>query len=274
MAEPKSATLEETPSASPAPPAYRKSAARDTLESLVVTVILAVFGTTFAIQAFKIPTGSMEDTLLIGDHLLVNKFAFADQGGALRHVLPYRDLHRGDVLVFKFPGSPEETQEEPGEHFVKRVIGLPGDHVRIVHRQVYVNGQPLDEPYVHHDPLYADAELPGDDFPPAVPEYQRNTTLAWAEQMPSDIKDGELVVPPDHYFVMGDNREHSWDSRFWGFVPRELVSGRPVVIYWSFETPENEYLQTSLSDRLAQTYDLIVHFFSKTRWRRTLRVVR
>jgi signal peptidase I len=237
----------------------------------VVTVILAVFGTTFVVQAFKIPTGSMENTLLVGDHLLVNKFAFAWQFGSLRRLEPYRAPRRLDVVVFKFPGSGEEAQE-PGEHFVKRVIGVPGDRIRIVHRQVLVNDVALNEPYVHHD--YPGVLMPGDDFPPPSPEDLRNATPEWTESIENYVKDGELVVPPGQYFVMGDNREHSWDSRFWGFVPRELVSGRPLLIYWSFETPEQEYQQTSLRDRLIQTGDLFLHFFTRTRWRRTFRIVR
>ena len=249
----------------------KKSSLRDTFESLVVTVILAVFGTTFDVQAFKIPTGSMENTLLIGDHLLVNKFAFARQVGALRHLEPYREPQRGDVLVFKFPGSGEEAQE-PGEHFVKRVIGVPGDRIRVIHRQVFRNGQPLSEPYVHHD--YPGEVRPADDFPPPSAAYLSGATTEWAGSIESYVEDGDLVVPPGEFFVMGDNREHSWDSRFWGFVPRELVSGRPLLIYWSFETPEQEYLQTSVGDRIAQTADLLIHFFTRTRWRRTFRIVR
>jgi len=249
---------------------YKKSASRDTFESLVVTVILAIFGTTFGLQAFKIPTGSMEATLLIGDHLLVNKFGFAYQTGLLQHWLPYRRPRRGDIIVFKFPGSDES--QEPGEHYVKRVIGLPGDRLRIVHREVFVNGEELKEPYVLHD--YIGRTVPGDDFPPSPQEYGRNATLGWAEEMANYVQDGELVVPPGNYFVMGDNREHSWDSRFWGFVPQGLISGRPLVVYWSFETPPDEYRRTTLGERAAQTLDLVVHFITKTRWRRTLKLVR
>jgi signal peptidase I len=254
------------------PAAYRKSSLRDTFESLVVTVILAVFGTTFVVQAFKIPTGSMENTLLIGDHLLVNKFAFAYQPGWLRHILPYRELHRGDVVVFKFPGTPGEAQE-PGEHFVKRLIGLPGDRIRIVNRQVFVNGQALQEPYVRH---YAPSvPFRGDNFPPLeMVETRSAAELRWSEEIQDYMRNGELVVPPANYFAMGDNRENSWDSRFWGFVPRTLITGRPLLIYWSFETPEGEYERNSLGDRLSQMVDLIIHFPTKTRWRRTLRLVR
>ena len=251
---------------------FKKSSTRDTLESLVVTVILAIFGTTFVLQAFKIPTGSMEDTLLIGDHLLVNKFIYAPQAGWLARLLPSRELRRGDVLVFKFPPTDEQT--EPGEHFVKRLIGLPGDHIRIFHRQVFINGKLQVEPYVRHDPAYVDELRPGDDFPPPPSEYLAGATSAWSAEMSTYVHDGELVVPPGKYFAMGDNREQSWDSRFWGLVPRTVVSGRPVMIYWSFETPRNEYLFNSLGDRISQTVDLIIHFPTKTRWRRTFTFVR
>ncbi|MFZ0963083.1 MAG: signal peptidase I [Terriglobia bacterium] len=250
----------------------KKSSTRDTFESLVVTVILAIFGTTFVLQAFKIPTGSMENTLLIGDHLLVNKFIFAPQTGVLARLLPYRDLHRGDVVVFKF--TPTDEQTEPGEHFVKRVIGVPGDRIRIFHRQVFVNGKLQYEPYVRHEPAYADELRPGDDFPPPDAEYLPGATSPWEAEMGTVAKNGELIVPPQEYFVMGDNREQSWDSRFWGFVSRSAVIGRPVLIYWSFETARDEYMHNSLSDRISQVFDLIIHFPTKTRWRRTLNFVR
>lgn len=251
---------------------YKKSSLRDTFESLVVTVILAIFGTTFVVQAFKIPTGSMENTLLVGDHLLVNKFAFARQGGWLRRIfLPYRAIHRDDVVVFKYPYPQDQTQE-PGEHFVKRAIGVPGDHIKLVNRQVYVNGQPVREPF---DNFENPSNIPveADNFPPAEGSAADYLTPRWSGQIEQYIKNGEIVVPPGKYFVMGDHRELSWDSRFWGFVPRDLIAGRPLIIYWSFETPEQEYERTSLGDRASQTFDLIVHFFSKTRWRRTFRLV-
>ncbi len=251
---------------------YKKSATRDTIESLVVTVILAIFGTTFVVQAFKIPTGSMEDTLLIGDHLLVNKYAFAKQPGWLRHLLPYRRIQRDDVVVFKYPYRDDQTQE-PGEHFVKRVIGVPGDRIKVVNRQVFVNGQPLAEPFVRY--AYPASDLrPGDNFPPADATDLSGATPRWEDELPGVEKNGEVVVPPDMYFVMGDNREQSWDSRFWGFAPRDLISGRPLLIYWSFETARDEYSHTEFSDRLSQMWDLVWHFFPKTRWRRTFRIVR
>jgi signal peptidase I len=247
----------------------RKSSARDTFESLVVTVILAVFGTTFVIQAFKIPTGSMEATLLIGDHLLVNKFCYADASGWLRHILPYRTIHRGDVLVFKYPGT--EPGQEPGTHFVKRVIGVPGDRIRIVNRQVFVNGVAIGEPHVHH--TYLGIPRPGDDFPLPAGESLPSSTLSWAETEDQYVHNGAVVVPPNDYFVMGDNRENSWDSRFWGFVPRDLVDGRPLLIYWSYETKPGTYLLSSFSDRVKQFGSEVIHIFTRTRWRRMFKVV-
>jgi signal peptidase I len=250
--------------------AHKKSGMRDTFESLVVTVILAIFGTTFVVQAFKIPTGSMENTLLIGDHLLVNKFVFASHPRWMVPWLPYREIRRRDVVVFRFPAT--DDQSGAGDYFVKRVHGLPGDRIRIFHRQVFVNGQLEQEPFVRH--TYLDELRPGDDFPPPPSEYLRGATLSWSEDIRNYVRDGELVVPPGRYFVMGDNREQSWDSRFWGFVPRDLISGRPLLIYWSFETARDEYMRTSLADRLSQVGQLLVHFFSRTRWQRTFRFVR
>jgi signal peptidase I len=250
--------------------ANAKSSTRDTFESLVITVILAVFGTTFVVQAFKIPTGSMEKTLLIGDHLLVNKFCFADQPGWPWHVFSYRQIHHNDIVVFKYPGT--EPGEEPGTHFVKRVIGVPGDHIRIVNRQVYINGVALKEPYARFvDPGEAH---PGDNFPLPPGEYLPTSTMSWADSEDNYVHNGELVVPKASYFVLGDNRDNSWDSRFWGFVPRDLISGRPLVIYWSYETTPGSYLRTSFSDRAQQFGSLLVHFFTRTRWRRTLKIAR
>jgi signal peptidase I len=249
---------------------YRKSSLRDTFESLVVTVILAIFGTTFVVQAFKIPTGSMENTLLIGDHLLVNKFALAYPQGPLERLLPYRRIHHDDIVVFKYPGDSEDAQE-PGEHFVKRVIGLPGDRIRVVNRKVFVNGKAVPEPFVRS--TYPDEVRPGDDFPPVTWGEMQGATTTWRAEFQNYVKDGQIVVPPNDYFVMGDNREESWDSRFWGFVPRKLISGRPLIIYWSYETPRGQYEQDSLGDRLKQMTDMVVHFFSKTRWNRTFKLI-
>lgn len=244
---------------------FKKSWERDTFESLVVTVILALFGISFVVQAFQIPTGSMENTLLIGDHLLVNKFAFGSRRGWTVPGLAYRDVARGDIIVFHFP-------IDPTQYFVKRVVGLPGDRVRIRSRVVYVNGEELEETYARHS--YLGQVRAGDDFPPEFPELERGMRSEWSQELPKNVKGGELVVPPGNYFVMGDNREESLDSRFWGFVPQELVSGRPLIIYASFDHSREDYRDPSVGGRLQRFFGLIIDLPRKLRWRRTLRIVR
>src|ERR1700691_4724800 len=196
------------PIAVPARAGAPKASYSDFLESLLVTILLALFGTTFILQAFKIPSQSMEPTLLVGDHLLVNKFIFEGNGAWYEKLLPYRAVRRGDIIVFKFP-----FDDHP--HYVKRVIGLPGDRVRIINQHVYVNGALLTEPYVIHDPGAAD--LFGDNFPPSGRYFAEiGLRPEWAEQILSHVRHGELVVPADNYFVMGDNRDRSWASPYWG----------------------------------------------------------
>jgi signal peptidase I len=218
---------------------FRKSTIREYFESIVITAIIALFVTTFVIQAFKIPTGSMESNLLIGDHLLVNKFVYGSHtSNFLSKLLPYKDLKRGDVIVFKYPNSPEVA-------YVKRLMGLPGEKLEMIGRTLYVNGQPLKESYTQ----FID--------PGSVYEHY-----------------GPYYIPADNYFAMGDNRDNSQDSRFWGFVPKDHIIGKALIIYWSFETPRDEYLQTGVSDRMKQFADVFMNFFTKTRWRRTLRIIR
>jgi signal peptidase I len=250
--------------------AYKKSTAREYFESLVITVILALFGTTFIVQAFKIPTPSMEDNLLVGDHLLVNKFVFGAQGSVLDAVLPFKDIKRSDVIVFKYP-------KDLTKHYVKRAIGLPGDHVKIIDKQVFVNGKALDEAYkIHKSPPGSYADPFRDFFPPKPHPGRMYRSLDdedpyWYEDF---SKDGEIVVPPGHYFAMGDNRDNSADSRYWGFVPRDLIVGKALIIYWSYETDSDEYRRTDVSDRVQQFTDLFTNFFTKTRWSRTLKIIR
>lgn len=236
-------------------------------ESLLVTIILALFGTSFVVQSFKIPSQSMEPTLLVGDHLLVNKFIFEGTGAWYERLLPYRPLRHGDIVVFKFP-----FDDHP--YYVKRVIGLPGDRVRIVDQQVYVNGQMLTEPYVIHDPSVPYDPF-GDTFPPTSPHFlQLGVRPEWVDKILSNVSDGELVVPPNKYFVMGDNRDRSYDSRYWGFVNRGAVMGGPVVIYWSVESPDDAPDDEGLSARLHDIADTLLHLPSRTRWRRMFHQVR
>lgn len=237
------------------------------LESLLVTVILALFGTTFIVQAFKIPSASMEGTLLIGDHLLVNKFIFGGTGAWYEKFLPYRPLERGDIIVFKFP-----YQEH--QHFVKRVIGLPGDHVKVVDQAVYVNGKVLNEPYVVHDPA-AHYDPLNYNFPP-LPRQMIASGLQpeWAQEMRKFIRGDEIVVPPGKYFAMGDNRDQSWDSRFWGFVDHTAIMGRPFLIYWSVEAKSSDYSgESTFWSRLAGVFDTLAHLPTRTRWSRMLHTV-
>ena len=239
---------------------------REYVESLLVTVILALFGTTFIVQAFKIPSQSMEPTLLVGDHLLVNKFIFGGRGNWYDHFLPYREIRRGDIIVFKFP-----FQDHP--HYVKRVIGVPGDHVKIVDQQVYVNGKRIIEPYIVRDPT-APYDPFGDNFPPRSPQYlQANMQPEWADEIFNYIHDGEIVVPPEKYFAMGDNRDHSWDSRFWGFVDRDAVMGRPVVIYWSVIGDHDDGADRNVNSWVLNLLDTVLHLPSRTRWSRMLHEV-
>ena len=236
------------------------------IESLLVTVILALFGTTFVVQAFKIPSQSMEQTLLVGDHLLVNKFIFGGRGAWYDRLLPYREIRRGEIIVFKFP-------YDDHAHYVKRVIGTPGDHVKIVDQQVFVNGQLLPEPYKIHDATSYDPY--GDNFPPTSQHsLQRNVRSEWGDEILSHVKDGELVVPPNKYFVMGDNRDHSWDSRFWGFVDRESVMGKPVMIYWSVDATTADYSDRSFFGRAVGLAHTLIRLPMKTRWNRMFQAVR
>jgi signal peptidase I len=226
---------------------FKKSIVREYFESIVIAVILALFIRTFVVQAFKIPTGSMEENLLIGDHLLVNKFVFGPTASRLeRAVLPIGTLKRGDVVVFKYP-------VEPDRDFIKRVIGLPGETIEVKEKKVYINGKPFEEPYVHFlAPPTAQSEL--------------------HEVTSFDVREryGPVTVPPNQYFVMGDNRDNSQDSRYWGFLPRENVKGKALVIYWSYEAEREDYQDEGAGAMLKGLVSVFAHFFTRTRWDRML----
>src|SRR5205823_9617578 len=233
------------------------------LQSLLATVVIAMFVITFLVQAFQIPSESMENTLLIGDYLLVDKVHYG-HGGVWGHILPYTMIHRGDIVVFHYPVHPEQ-------HFVKRVIGVPGDHVRMDGKQVWVNGVATKENYAVYRSAADDAyhyHFPNTDFVAAGVEAR------WWLQMRSDVQSGELVVPPGKFFVLGDNRDESLDSRFWGFVPRENIIGRPLLIYWSLRNADPEWpISTTPGDKLFHFAYAVTHLFQITRWDRTFRVV-
>ena len=228
-------------------PTFKKSIVREYFESIVIAVILALFVRTWVVQAFKIPTGSMENNLLVGDHLLVNKFVFAPAESRLeRTLLPVREIRRGDIVVFKFPLQADRD-------FIKRVIGLPGDTLELRNKKVILNGRPLEEPYVHF----------------------LDTSAGPQEVTSTGVRDhyGPVQVPDGHYFVMGDNRDNSEDSRYWGYLPRDLIKGKALMIYWSFESEGREYVEDGFAARVKGIFSVITHFFTKTRWERILQQI-
>jgi signal peptidase I len=233
------------------------------VQSLLTTVVIAVFVIAFVVQAFQIPSESMENTLLIGDYLLVDKLRYG-AGSAWNDLMPYRPVHRGDIIVFRYPLN-------PAQHFVKRVVGVPGDRVRLINRQVFVNGASLHENYVVHSSARHDVfrdEFPRLNLP--VPGLEG----AWWLQMKKLVEDGELIVPQGNYFVLGDNRDESSDSRYWGFVPRENIIGRPLLIYWSLRSiDEDVQVAATPGDKLYHFAYAVSHLFRITRWDRTFRLV-
>jgi signal peptidase I len=237
------------------------------LSSLAATAVKIAFVLTFVVHAFEIPSSSMENTLLIGDHVLVNRFQFAPRTSWGGPLLPYRTVKRGDVVVFLHP-DPQYT----GMYVVKRIMGIPGDRIHLRDGVVYRNGEALSEPYVLHDqdsPL----DVYRNNFP-AVSPFDPNISPRWKAELASHIEGDDLVVPPGYYFAMGDHRGVSLDSRYWGFIPQANLVGSPMFVYWSFETPDGQYLKTAPGDRIGFVGHVILHFFDETRWRRTLRVVR
>lgn len=230
----------------------RKRPYRETLEALIIAAIFLRFANTFVVQTFYIPSGSMEDTLLIGDHLFVNRFIYGTTVTQVEDgALPHRGIDRGDVVIFRSP-------EDPTIDIVKRCIGLPGDTVELVDKELYLNGEP-----VAHD---------------AYVRHKDRTTYPDLATLPQDYRKrdqfGPYTVPEESYFCMGDNRDHSYDSRFWGPVPRELVKGRAFMIYWSYggETPDGRW--HGWRDKLSQIGETLVGFPTRTRWERTFRLIR
>jgi signal peptidase I len=228
-----------------------RSNAREYLEALLIAVIFALFVRTFVFQAFKIPSGSMEENLLVGDHIVVNKFIYGRTDNALeRWLLPAREVRRGDVMVFKYP-------DDPSRDFIKRCVGLPGDEIEMVDKTLFVNGEEVDDAsYTYRtDPrVYSRSSY----LPPA---YSRRDNF------------GPYVVPPASYFCLGDNRDNSRDSRFWSHttVPAEYVKGRAVMVYWSFDA---SYAGQANQGGLGRIGFVARNFLDRTRWERTFRVVR
>ena len=224
-----------------------KNVFREYFELVAETAVFVFFVITFVVQAFQIPTGSMEPTLLVGDFLLVNKFVYDNGSPAIdRALLPRREIKRDDIIVFKKP-------DELSKDYVKRVIGLPGERLEIRDKQVYINDQPLSEPYKVH----SDAQVR------VKNGYDNNEDT---------IRDnfGPVTIPPGHLFAMGDNRDDSWDSRYWGVVPLSDVKGRPWITFFSYEAERDAYQKTSVRDRLKK----LLRFIPKARWTRMLKIIR
>ena len=257
---------EATPPSETMIPAHQKPSNTDwpsSLQSLLTTVVIAVFVISFVVQAFQIPSESMENTLLIGDYLLVDKLCYGG-GGAWDRLMPYRKIQHGDIIVFHYP-------VRPSQHFVKRVVGVPGDRVRMLNRQVWVNGVPVKESYVRYSSPVRD--LFRDDFP-RLDIPAPGLDAGWWLQMRKLVDDDALIVPEGHYFVLGDNRDESLDSRYWGFVPRENIIGRPLLIYWSVRSLDSEMPGSpSPGDKLYHFAYAVTHLFQITRWDRTFRLV-
>lgn len=239
------------------------------LAGMCCSLITALFVFTFLFQNFMIPSASMASTILVGDHLVAAR-ANLTPPGPLDRVLPFREIHRGDPVVFF---KPVEEPDGTELTLVKRVIGVPGDRIHLRDGIVYLNGVAQNEPYAAK-PTALDYDPYRDNFPAVSPLRIPRVTARWTLDLPDHIardSDGtaDLVVPPDSYFVMGDNRTNSLDGRYWGFVPRANVIGRPLFVYWSFPTPDN-LDQAPLADKAAFTVRELTHFFTETRWSRTL----
>jgi signal peptidase I len=254
-------TTATTKTAKSVPPKTESTQHRNSIAEWTVTFLLLLFGTSTIAQPFVIPTSSMHNTLMTGDHLIVDKLAYAPPGPISKHLLPYTEVRRGDIIVFRHPILLED--------YVKRVIGVPGDHIKLVDRVVYLNGKALSEPYVIH--IAGDASHYRDNFPDGTPEYVSDArAMDRVSQMLRDnVVNGELVVPPGYYFAMGDNRDNSLDSRYWGLVPRDNITGKPVIVFWSYDAPTEDLRDYTVH----HVVDLVQHFFTKTRWDRTMRLV-
>jgi signal peptidase I len=270
---PTETTPAESPATTSSPATSQTETPLESLASICTLLILVIFAQAFVFQNFEIPSGSMEKTLLIGDHVLVDRNTFAPptRWAPFDH---FRDIHHGDVIVFLKPNP-----EQPDLILVKRAIGLPGDHIHLRNGIVYLNGVAQNEPHAIQpneddgNPYHAFNPY-RDDFPSVTPGPEDGVTATWAVDLPANIQGDDLVVPPGKVFAMGDNRTESLDSRYWGFVPRENILGRPLFVYWSFRTPADQIEKTSLGDRIGFMAHIAIHFFTETRWNRTFHVIR
>jgi signal peptidase I len=246
------------------------------IASICSVLVVGLFFLTFLGQNYVIPSGSMENTLLVGDHVLVDRITLSPPSRWAPFV-HYREPKRGDIVVFIKP-VPDDVNGQPQYlALVKRLVGLPGDHIHLRGGMVYVNGVPqpmaktaLDTPADPGDQVFLD------EFPAVAPVPEPGNLIpdTWAEEFPTHIVNGDLVVPPGKYFMMGDHRHDSADSRFWGFVPRANIVGRPLFNYWSFKAQDGQLEQTGVGNQIAWMAHVALHFFTDTRWSRTFHVIR
>jgi signal peptidase I len=242
----------------------REETPLEAFASICSVLVIGLFVLTFVFQNFEIPSSSMEKTLLVGDHVMVDRITLAPRASWAPFVY-YRNIRRGDIIVFFKPG-------EPDLYLVKRVIGIPGDRIHLRDGVVYLNGQAQVEPKAIQ-PNYGDYMPYRDDFPAVPPSQSGDVTPSWALDLPNHIQGQDLVVPAGNYFAMGDNRTISLDGRYWGFVPRADIVGRPLFVYWSFIESDGQYERQGLSDRFQFYTHVLLHFFDQTRRRRTFRRV-
>jgi signal peptidase I len=248
----------------------KKETLPESITGIAAVLVSGLFIITFVLQAFEIPSGSMENTLLVGDHVFVDRLTPTLKAGYTGPVMAYRQIRHGDVIVFLHPDPAQQ-----GTYVVKRIMGVPGDRIHLRNGVVYRNGEALNEPYVlpkqNYDPFR-------DEFPkyppPVVSDVSPEQIAEWTSVLRENIQGEDLVVPKNSYFGMGDHRENSLDSRYWGLIPRENIIGRPLFIYWSFETPEYQYKKTLMTDRVSFVGHVILHFFDETRWRRMFHLIR
>lgn len=234
---------------------------RNSIAEWALTILILLFATSTIAQPFVIPTSSMHNTLYTGDHLIVDKLTYSPEGSLSKYLLPYQNVKRGDIIVFRHPTLITVD-------YVKRVIGVPGDHVKLINKQVFVNGKALNEPYVIHLDNFFNYR---DNFPLGDPDYAPDPKMAAraAQMLRENVVNGELVVPPGFYFAMGDNRDNSLDSRYWGLVPRDNITGKPLIVFWSYDAPTEDLKDYNVHHLI----DLGLHFFTKTRWNRTLKLI-
>jgi signal peptidase I len=233
----------------------------NSLQSLATTIVIAVFVITFVVQAFQIPSESMEKTLLIGDYLLVDKAHYSSSGG-WGWLLPYRRIERQDIIVFRYPLNPQQ-------HFVKRVIGVPGDHIRLINKHVYVNGMKQDDVYASFN--WGQRDKFRDNFPNGG-FFADKIASKWFSQAQKLVDDGQLIIPEGYYFVLGDNRDDSYDSRYWGLVPAENIVGRPLLIYWSIARASSNTGETEASGKLSTLAYSAIQSVKGLRWKRMFRI--